>query len=42
MPGPQMPGYNMIPATASTEVLCLLNMVTEDELRDDDEYEGVH
>jgi len=24
MPGPQMPGYNMIPATASTEVLCLL------------------
>jgi len=41
MPGPQMPGYNMIPATASTEVLCLLNMVTEDELRDDDEYEDI-
>lgn len=23
-----------------TEVLCLMNMVTEDDLRDDDEYEG--
>ena len=26
--------------TVSTEVLCLLNMVTEEELRDDDEFEG--
>lgn len=26
--------------TVSTEVLCLLNMVTEEELRDDEEYEG--
>jgi len=24
----------------STEVLCLLNMVTEEELRDDEEFEG--
>lgn len=30
----------MLAPTASTEVLCLLNMVTEEELRDDDEYEG--
>lgn len=30
----------MMASTASTEVLCLLNMVTEEELRDDDEYEG--
>ncbi len=26
--------------TMSTEVLCLLNMVTEEELRDDEEFEG--
>jgi hypothetical protein len=26
--------------TVSTEVLCLLNMVTEEELRDDEEFEG--
>lgn len=38
--GVQLPGVNMLGATASTEVLCLLNMVTEEELRDDEEYEG--
>jgi hypothetical protein len=26
--------------SVSTEVLCLLNMVTEEELRDDEEFEG--
>lgn len=24
-----------------TEVLCLMNMVTEEELKDDEEYEGI-
>lgn len=38
----QVPGLNFssVNATPTTEVLCLLNMVTEDELIDDDEYEG--
>lgn len=36
----QIPGIHMQQPSVSTEVLCLLNMVTEDELRDDDEYEG--
>ena len=38
--GVQLPGVNALAAAASTEVLCLLNMVTEEELRDDEEYEG--
>ena len=38
--GVQLPGVNMMGATVSTEVLCLLNMVTEEELRDDEEFEG--
>ena len=38
--GVQFPGVNLMGASASTEVLCLLNMVTEEELRDDDEFEG--
>lgn len=36
-----MPVNPMVP-TVSTEVLCLLNMVTEEELRDDEEFEGKH
>jgi hypothetical protein len=31
---------NMMGQSLSTEVLCLLNMVTEEELRDDEEFEG--
>lgn len=27
-------------AQAATEVLCLMNMVTKDELEDDEEFEG--
>ncbi len=38
--GVQLPGVNILASTVSTEVLCLLNMVTEEELRDDEEYEG--
>jgi hypothetical protein len=38
--GVQLPGVNLLAPTVSTEVLCLLNMVTEEELRDDEEYEG--
>ena len=38
----QVPGLNLsagdVPAT---EVLCLLNMVTEDELEDDEEYDEI-
>jgi splicing factor U2AF 65 kDa subunit len=38
----QVPGLTFTPGGASaTEVLCLLNMVTEDELVDDDEYEEI-
>lgn len=39
--GVQLPGFNPMQPTVSTEVLCLLNMVTEEELRDDEEYEGI-
>lgn len=39
--GVQFPGVNLMGASASTEVLCLLNMVTEEELRDDDEFEDI-
>ncbi|CAF1250656.1 unnamed protein product [Adineta ricciae] len=41
MPGVQIPGIHIQQPSVSTEVLCLLNMVTEDELRDDDEYEDI-
>ena len=36
-----IPGLNL-PGTAGpqTEILCLMNMVTPDDLKDDDEYEG--
>ena len=37
----QVPGLTFTPGSQTfTEILCLLNMVTEDELQDDDEYEG--
>ncbi|CAM4773999.1 unnamed protein product [Rotaria magnacalcarata] len=39
--GVQLPGVNLLAPTVSTEVLCLLNMVTEEELRDDEEYEDI-
>ena len=38
--GVQLPGVNMMGPSMTTEVLCLLNMVTEEELRDDEEFEG--
>ena len=41
-PGVQLPGVNFMGPTVSTEVLCLLNMVTEEELRDDEEFEGIY
>lgn len=39
----QVPGLNITPGNTqpTTEVLCLLNMVTEEELVDDDEYEDI-
>lgn len=38
----QVPGINITGgAGPATEVLCLLNMVSEDELVDDDEYDGM-
>lgn len=38
----QVPGLSMVGTSGpSTEVLCLLNMVTPDELRDEDEYEDI-
>ncbi len=36
-----MPGVNLqAGAGPATEVLCLMNMVTEDELKEDEEYDG--
>jgi splicing factor U2AF subunit len=38
----QVPGLSFTPGgVPATEVLCLLNMVTEEELVDDDEYEEI-
>ncbi|XP_014294214.1 splicing factor U2AF 50 kDa subunit isoform X4 [Halyomorpha halys] len=38
----QVPGLNLVSASGpATEVLCLLNMVTPDELRDEEEYEDI-
>lgn len=38
----QVPGFSLVGQSGpSTEVLCLLNMVTPDELRDEDEYEEI-
>lgn len=36
IPGLQMPGT----AQTATTVLCLMNMTSEEELKDDEEYEG--
>ncbi len=38
IPGLQIEGT----AQQATEVLCLMNMVTKEELEDDEEFEGVH
>jgi len=36
-----VPGVNLqAGAGPATEVLCLMNMVTEDELKEDEEYDG--
>lgn len=38
----QVPGLSMLGTSGPpTEVLCLLNMVTPDELRDEEEYEDI-
>lgn len=38
----QVPGLSLVGASGPpTEVLCLLNMVTPDELRDEEEYEDI-
>lgn len=38
----QVPGLSLVGASGPpTEVLCLLNMVTPDELREEDEYEDI-
>lgn len=38
----QVPGLSVVGASGpATEVLCLLNMVTADELKDEDEYDDI-
>jgi len=40
----QIPGLSMAQMTTSdqpTEVLCLMNMITEQDLEDEEEYEGI-
>lgn len=38
----QVPGLNLMSSDVnSTEILCLLNMVTEEELQDEEEYEEI-
>lgn len=37
----QVAGLTLAGAGPATEVLCLLNMVTPDELRDEEEYEDI-
>lgn len=38
----QVPGLSMVGASGpATEVLCLLNMVTPDELKDEEEYDDI-
>lgn len=38
----QVPGLSLVGTSGPpTEVLCLLNMVTPDELRDEEEYEDI-
>ena len=41
VPGMPMAMMGMGGSGPPTEVLCLMNMVTPDELRDDDEYEDI-
>ena len=36
----QVPGLNLLVANEPTDVLCLMNMVSADELQDDEEYDG--
>ena len=37
-----MPGLHAVQGqNNATEVLCLMNMITEEELLDDEEYEGL-
>lgn len=37
----QVPGLNLNQGSGpATEILCLMNMITPDELVDEDEYEG--
>lgn len=37
-----IPGLNVLPSSQeATEVLCLMNMVTMEELEDDEEYESM-
>jgi hypothetical protein len=38
----QVPGLNMGQSSQVTNVLCLLNMVTPEDLVDDEEYEGMN
>ena len=38
----QVPGINLgLGAGPASEVLCLMNMITVEELKDDEEYEGM-
>lgn len=40
----QIPGLSMAQMTTSdqpTEVLCLMNMITTEDLEDEEEYEGI-
>lgn len=37
----QVPGLSLVGTSPSTEILCLLNMVTPNELRDEEEYEDI-
>lgn len=38
----QVPGLNVTSGPGeATEVLCLMNMITPDELEDEEEYEGL-
>jgi splicing factor U2AF 65 kDa subunit len=37
----QVPGLSIVTSGPATEVLCLLNMITPDELKDEEEYEDI-
>lgn len=38
----QVPGLNLLVANEPTDVLCLMNMVSADELQDDEEYDEIY